>query len=43
MALEQEIDVLVYSLYGLTADEIKVVEESAFRPGARSAAAKAST
>jgi hypothetical protein len=28
-ALEREIDELVYALYGLTPDEIKIVEESA--------------
>jgi hypothetical protein len=28
-ALEREIDELVYGLYGLTRDEIKIVEESA--------------
>ena len=27
-ALEREIDRLVYDLYGLTEDEIKIVEES---------------
>ena len=27
-ALEREIDELVYALYGLTTDEIKLVEES---------------
>jgi hypothetical protein len=27
-ALEREIDLLVYVLYGLTEDEIKIVEES---------------
>ena len=30
-ALEWEIDELVYALYGLTKDEIKIVEESALR------------
>jgi len=29
--LEREIDELVYALYGLTPDEIKLVEESALR------------
>jgi hypothetical protein len=28
-ALEREIDELVYALYGLTAEEIKIVEDSA--------------
>jgi adenine-specific DNA-methyltransferase len=28
-ALDRQIDALVYELYGLTADEIKIVEESA--------------
>lgn len=28
-ATDREIDALVYDLYGLTADEIKIVEESA--------------
>jgi hypothetical protein len=32
-ALEREIDQLVYALYGLTADEIKIVEESASDAG----------
>ena len=30
-ALEQEIDEHVYRLYGLTKDEIKLVEESAWK------------
>jgi len=30
-ALEEEIDGLVYALYGLTPDEIKLVEESTRR------------
>jgi len=30
-ALEREIDELVYALYGLTDDEIKLVEESTAR------------
>ncbi len=30
-ALEEEIDRLVYALYGLTPDEIKLVEESVKR------------
>jgi hypothetical protein len=28
-ALEREIDELVYALYGLTADEIKIIKEAA--------------
>lgn len=43
LALEQEIDRLVYDLYGLTTTEIKVVEESTFRAGALTTSAKAST
>ena len=33
-ALEAEIDQLVYSLYGLTSDEIRIVEEAASDVGA---------
>ena len=31
MRTEREIDELVYALYGLTADEIKIVEEATQR------------
>jgi hypothetical protein len=39
---EHEIDILVYALYGLTPDEIRLVEESTPSPGRRAESAPAS-